>query len=341
MNKEKEVTIYDLAKALKLSPSTVSRGLKDHPEISKTTKNKISQMAMQMKYRSNTFASNLRNQRTHTIGVIVPRLSSYFVATVLAGMEKVANEKGYNLIISQSLESEKKEIANVKTMFNNRVDGLLVSLAFDTKDVHHFTNFIQKNIPLVFFDRVYEHRQCMSVVIDNFKNGYDVTTHLIKQDCKRITHITGNLHRNVYKERYEGYRKALHDGGLVYSNELLMVTEMNEQAGIDAGNTILKMKEMPDGIFLANDVTAANCMRVLKQNGIKIPQDIAIAGFNNDPITRVVEPNLTTVNYPGYEMGIIAATSLINHLDGVSNILATNKIVVKSELIIRESSLRK
>jgi LacI family transcriptional regulator len=341
MHKEKEATIYDLAKALKLSPSTVSRGLKDHPEISKSTKKKISQMAKQMEYRSNTFASNLRKQRTHTIGVIVPRLSSYFVATVLAGMEKVANEKGYNLIISQSLESEKKEIANAKTMFNNRVDGLLVSLAFDTKDVHHFTNFIQKNIPLVFFDRVYEHRQCMSVVIDNFKNGHAVTSHLIEQGCKRITHITGNLHRNVYKERFEGYKKALHDAGLVYSNELLMVTEMNEQAGIDAGNTILKMKKMPDGIFLANDVTAANCMRVLKQNGIKIPQDIAIAGFNNDPITRVVEPNLTTVNYPGYEMGIIAATSLINHLDGVSNILTTNKIVVKSELIIRESSLRK
>lgn len=181
----------------------------------------------------------------------------------------------------------------------------------------------------------------MSVVIDNFKNGYDVTAHLIQQGCKRIAHVTGSLHRNVYKERCEGYKKALQDAGLAFSNELLMVTEMNEQAGIDAGNSILKMKQMPDGIFLANDVTAANCMRVLKLNGIKVPQDIAIAGFNNDPITRVVEPNLTTVNYPGYEMGVIASTSLINHLDGVSNMLTTNKIVVKSEVIIRESSLRK
>ncbi|HEY6974817.1 MAG TPA: LacI family DNA-binding transcriptional regulator, partial [Chitinophagaceae bacterium] len=144
MYREKEVTIYDLAKALKVSPTTISRGLKDHPEISKNTKKKIFNLAKQMGYRSNTFASNLRKQHTRTIGVIVPRLNSYFVATVLGGMEKVANEKGYNLIISQSLESTKKEIANAKTMFNNRVDGLLVSLAFDTSDIHHFNDFIKK-----------------------------------------------------------------------------------------------------------------------------------------------------------------------------------------------------
>src|SRR6476469_2398214 len=156
MYREKEVTIYDLAKALKVSPTTISRGLKDHPEISKNTKKKIFNLAKQMGYRSNTFASNLRKLHTNTIGVIVPRLSSYFVATVLAGMEKVANEKGYNLIISQSLESAKKEMANAKTMFNNRVDGLLVSLAFDTTDIHHFNDFIKKNIPLVFFDRIYD-----------------------------------------------------------------------------------------------------------------------------------------------------------------------------------------
>ena len=336
----KEITIYDLAAKLNLSPATISRGLKDHPAINKKTKKKITDMAEAMGYRSNTFASNLRKSKTNTIGVIIPRLNSHFVGSVLGAMEKVANEAGYNIIVSQSMESAAKEIESTKTMFDNRVDGLLVSLAYDTGSIEHFDKFINRGIPVIFFDRVYEDNRSVRIVIDNFKNGYDVTTHLAEQGCKRIMHITGNLKRNVYSERYDGYREALKDAGIAFNKELVLSGELNEAAGMNAAESILAMKKMPDGIFGANDMCTASCMYTLKQHGVQIPGDIAIAGFNNDPISRIVEPNLTTVNYPAGEMGEIAATTLINHLTGISSASNTNVIVLRSELIIRSSSLK-
>jgi LacI family transcriptional regulator len=337
----KEITIYDLARELKLHPATISRALKDHHAINKNTKKKIVEMAEEMGYRSNTFASNLRKKKTNTIGVIIPRLNSNFVSSVLAAMEKIANDSGYNIIISQSMESVGKEIISAKTMFDNRVDGLLVSLAYDTDNIDHFEKFTKKGIPVIFFDRVFTNNDSVCIVIDNYKNGYDVTTHLVEQGCRRIMHVTGNLKRNVYLDRFNGYKKALKEAKIPYDEKLLVTGELNEIAGGEIGETILTMKKLPDGIFVANDICAASCMRVLKQNGIRIPEDIAIAGFNNDPISRIVEPNMTTVNYPAYQMGEIAATSLINHLNGLANIHTTNKIILKSELLIRESSQKK
>jgi len=336
----KEITIYDLAEKLNLSPATISRALKDNPAINKKTRKRIVDMAEVMGYRSNTFASNLRTSKTNTIGVIIPRLNSHFVASVLGAMEKIANDAGYNIIVSQSMESATKEIANTKTMFNNRVDGLLVSLAYDTGNIDHFDKFIKRGIPVIFFDRVYEDNKSLRIVIDNFKNAYDVTTHLAEQGCKRIMHITGNLKRNVYSERYNGYRKALKDAGIVFHKDLLLSGELNEAAGMEAAEKILAMNKLPDAIFGANDICTASCMHILKQNGLRIPQDIAMAGFNNDTISRIVEPNLTTVNYPAYQMGEIAATTLINHLTGVSSINNTDIIVLRSELIVRSSSLK-
>jgi len=337
----KEITIYDLAKKLKLSPATISRALSDHRAINKKTKKKIVDTAEALGYRSNTFASSLRKKKSNTIGVIIPRLNSHFVASVLGAVEKIANDSGYNIIMSQSMESVAREIANTKTMFNSRVDGLLVSLAYDTGNIDHFDKFIKRGIPVIFFDRVFEDDKCVRIVIDNFKNAYDVTTHLAAQGCTRIMHITGNLKRNVYAERYNGYRKALRDAGLPFQKDLLLSGELNEASGAAAGEKILAMKKLPDGIFGANDTSTASCMHVLKQGGIRIPGQIAIAGFNNDPISRIVEPNLTTINYPAYQMGEIAATTLINHLAGVSSISNTNIIVLRSELIIRSSSLKK
>lgn len=334
----KEVTIYDIAKALNISPATVSRGLNDHPAVNKNTKKKIINMAKEMGYRSNTFASNLRRQRTNTIGVIIPRLNSNFMSSVLAGMEKVANEAGYNLIITQSLETATKEAANALTMFNNRVDGLLVSLAFDTENIRHFNDFITKGIPLIFFDRVFDHKQCTGIVIDNVKAAYDATKHLIDQGCRKIVHITGNLKRNVYVDRLKGYKYALADHELEFKNSFLLETNLSEEAGHLAAEQILRMKSLPNAIFVANDTCAVSCIQTLKKADIAIPGTIAVVGFNNDPVSRVVEPNLTTVNYPGYEMGEVAARNLINHLNGSLDINSTNTIILRSELVIRESS---
>lgn len=339
MSTSKEITIYDIAKALEISPATVSRGLKDHPGIRKDTKKRILEAARTMGYQHNTFARSLRIKRTNTIGVVIPRLNSYFMSTVIAGMEKVANTHGYNLIISQSQESAKHEIASVNTMFNSRVDGLMVSLAYETENIDHFDSLLKKDIPIIFFDRIVEHAKCTSIVIDNTKAGLDATMHLLDQGCQRIVYIGGNLSRNVYADRLNGYKAALTQRGITFDPSLVIINTLSEQAGIEAAQQILQMNPRPDGVFAANDTSAVACIGELKRSGVCIPEDIAVVGFNNDPIARVVEPNLTTINYPGLEMGEVAATTLINSLSKLpgSNL---NTLVLRHSLIIRPSSLR-
>jgi LacI family transcriptional regulator len=339
MSISREVTIYDIAKELNISAATVSRSLKNHPAISDKTKQKILATAKEMGYRSNTFARNLRRQKTNTLGVIVPRLNSTFMSEVIAGMEKVANEAGYNLIISQSLEMMKKEAINAATMFNNRVDGLLVSLAYDTDNIAHFEPFIQKNIPLLFFDRIFDQQQYAGIVINNYQAAYEITVHLIEQGCQNLFHITGNLSRNVYADRFNGFRQALADHQIDYSPEYLLINNLSTQEGKAAAHLLLQKKTLPDGVFVANDTCAVACMLELMEQGIRIPEDISFAGFNNDPISCVVKPQLTTVHYKGIYMGEIAAQTLIKRLNH-SQEADNQTIVLPHELIIRQSSLK-
>jgi len=341
MSKEKEITIYDLARKLNISIATVSRALKDDPVVSKKTKKKIADLALEMGYRSNNFARNLRTSRTNTIGVIIPRINSSFMSAVIAGMENVANSEGYNLIISQSSESAEKERVNAATLFNSRVDGLLVSLAYDTDSLAHFEPFTKKKIPLIFFDRTSDKTEGTCIQINNFRAAYEATTHLISQGYTRIVHITATPKRNVYVDRLQGYKQALADQRIAFREDYVIVGNLSQEAGTDAAARILEMRPMPDAVFVANDNCAVGCMTALKHAGIRIPDDIAFVGFNNDPVSTVIEPNLTTVKYPGYEMGQIAARNLIDHLNGASSIHSTNTIILRSELMIRESSVRR
>lgn len=336
-----DITIYDIAKQLNLSAATVSRALNNNPAINAKTRKRVNDMAVEMGYRSNNFASNLRKGSTNTIGVLVHELKSNFITSVLAGIEKVTTEAGYDILIAHSSEKKEKEIANAHNLFHKRVDGLIASLAFDTENLDHFDPFFKKGIPVIFFDRVFENTEFAQVVINNYKAAYDITTHLAKQGCKRIMHITASLERNVYSERFRGYQQALKDHKLIYDKELLITNRLNEDAGIEAAEHILAMKKRPDAIFVTNDFCAAVLMRTLQDNGVHIPKDMAIAGFNNDAIGKIVSPKLTTIDYPGIEMGEITARNLMTHLQGVSNLALTNKIIIKSELIIRESSVKK
>jgi LacI family transcriptional regulator len=338
---EKEITIYDIAEQLGVSPATVSRALNDSPSINIDTRKKINALAEKLGYRHNLFARNLRLQKTYTIGVILHELNSYFITSVLAGIEKVVTEAKYNLIIVHSAENPDIEAANARNLFHKRVDGVIASLSFDTEDLSHFKQFQSKNIPVVFFDRVFENTEDTKVIINNFQAGYDATLHLVKQGCKRIAHITSSLKRNVYSERMRGYKQALIDHKLKFDEKLVVVDGFKEEDAIRSAKRILSMKTLPDGIFITNDFCAAVVMQLLKDEGIRIPQDIAIVGFNNDSIGKVISPKLTTINYPGFEMGLVAARSLINHLKGLWDMNLTNTIVIKSELIVRESSLKK
>ncbi len=341
MIKGKEITIYDIATALDISIATVSRALKDDPVVNKKTRKKVSDLAEELGYRTNHFARNLRQKQTNTIGIIIHELNSNFITSVLAGVEKVTAETDYDLIITHSSESYTKEMANAKNLFHKRVDGLIASLAFDTPDLNHFQPYIDKGIPVMFVDRVEQDGNNTVVIIDNAKCGYQATAHLIQQGCKKIAHITSSLKRNVYSQRYKGYRDALFDNGIPLDEKLVFVKDLSEKSGIEAALEILKMKSMPDGAFITNDFVAAVCIRTFKENGLKIPEDIAVVGFNNDAIGKLIEPTLTTINYPGKEMGEIAARNLINHLKGISDIHQTNTIIVRTELIIRNSSLKK
>ena len=341
MPKEKEVTIYDIASALNISIATVSRALKNDPVVSKPTKKKIFDLATKMGYRTNHFARNLRNQTTNTIGVIMHELNSNFMTSVLAGIEKVTTDAGYDIIIAHSSESFNKEIANAKNLFDKRVDGLIASLSFDTKNLDHFKPFKEKNVPVIFFDRVEQEGNNTVVVIDNDKCGYQATQHLIEQGCKKIVHITASLKRNVYSKRFNGYKAALADYGLPYDDSLLIVNDLSESAAIESAMQMLKMDPLPDAAFITNDIVAAVVMRTLKENGITIPGQIAIVGFNNDAICTLVEPALSTINYPGIDVGEVAARNLINHLKGIGNMQNTNTIIIRSNLIIRKSSLKK
>ncbi len=340
MQQEKDITIYDIAKQLDISATTVSRALKGHRMVNKNTRKRVFDLAKQLGYRSNNFASNLRNQHTKTIGVIIHELNSHFITSVLAGIEKITTEAKYDLIIGHSSETYKKEIANAHNLFHKRVDGLIVSLAYDTTDLSHFDPFIKKRIPVVFFDRVDENSQGARVVIDNFKTGYQATEHLVEQGCKRIAHVTASLKRNVYADRLKGYKAALADYNLEFDKSMLFVNDLSEEDSVKAALKIVKMKIRPDGIFITNDFCAAIMMQVFKDNGLRIPEDIAVVGFNNDVVSKIVTPKLTTIDYPGVEMGEIVARNLINHLQGVVNINITQTIVIKSALIVRESSLK-
>ncbi|GAO42634.1 LacI family DNA-binding transcriptional regulator [Flavihumibacter petaseus] len=340
MARDKDITIYDIATQLGVSPSTVSRALKNTNAVGNATRKKILATARELGYQTNTFASNLRKQRSNTLGVMVHELRSNFITSVLSGIENVAAETNYDLIIAHSSENAKKERANANNLFHKRVDGLIASLASDTSNLHHFKSFVDKSLPVVFFDRVFEQDLGAKVIINNFKAGYDATQHLIRQGCERIAHITSSLNRNVYSERLRGYKAALADNGIAFDERMVIVDGLAEEHAAYSAKRILKLSPLPDGIFITNDFCAAVVMQVLKDAGIHIPEDMAIVGFNNDAISKVISPKLTTIDYPGYEMGQIAARQIISHLKGTSNINTTNTIILHSELIIRESSLK-
>lgn len=337
---KKEVTIYDIAAQLNISTATVSRALRDDPVVNSKTKKKILDLAEQYGYQTNHFARNLRKQRTNTIGVVIPRINSYFTATVIAGIEQVANAAGYNLLISQSSDSFEREVSLVKTMFNNRVDGLLVSLSYNTNSLDHFEKFAQKNIPVIFFDRTQLTGNFTSISINNQKSGYQATKHLLEKGCRRIVHITLSHTQSIYQERFLGYAQALNEYNIPIDMSLVFRGDLYLECGMDAADYILSLPERPDGVFAANDTSAAACITSLKKRGIRIPQDIAVVGFNDDLICRIVEPNLTSIQYPGGEMGELAARSLIAHLNGSVDIMLTQHIQIRSDLIVRDSSKR-
>ncbi|HET8736820.1 MAG TPA: LacI family DNA-binding transcriptional regulator [Pricia sp.] len=342
MEKSKKITIYDLAKELQYSPSTISRALKDHESISKKTINLVKKAAKKRGYRPNNLAAGLRNNKTNTIGILISRINRPFIASLISGIEEKARKEGYNVIISQSNDIYENEVNNAILLYDRSVSGLIVSLAMETTDMSHFQQFIDHGIPVVFVDRVPAKINSYKVVIDNYRAGYLATKHLIEQGCKKIAHYGGAPHRNIYEDRRNGYLDALKEFGLPVDEELVIYfNTLSFEEGEQATNRLLDMAEPPDGIFSANDTAAVSAIISAKKRGIKIPEQLAIIGFNDDPIASIVDPPLSTVSHPATKMGQIAAKIILDHSVKDHDVNVSEITVLHTEVIVRKSSLRK
>jgi len=339
--KRKALTIHDIAEKLNISASTVSRALSHNPSISKATTEKVNAFAAEGGYRPNWIASNLRKRKTNSIGIVVPQINRNFFSCFISGVEKIAFKKNYNVIISQSNNLLEKEKKIVYSLFSNQIDGLIVSLSMQTNEFSHFKLFKENNIPLVFFDRVAPSLDTDRIVVDDFEAGYRATKHLIDQGYKRIAHIAGPTVLEIYSLRRDGYIKALKDNNIPVRKEYILTSHLLRKDGENSMKQFLELKIPPDAIFCGNDTSALGMMMYLKKIGIRVPEDIGIVGFSDEPFSELVTPTLSTLRQPGFEMGEKAAGLLIERIEKNDNTSGFSTIVMPTKLIIRESSSRK
>lgn len=340
MAKDK-TTIYDIAKTLQVTPSTVSRALKDHPRISAKTKKAVKEMASQLNYQHNNVAAALRSGNTFILGIVLPKVNRTFFSSVIKGVEQLVSQANYRVMITQSHDNFKTEQANIQALINAQVDGIIASIAKETTSYEHYQRVIDQQIPLILFDRVMEISNASTVVIDDFLGAYEAVSHLIEQGCRRIVHFTGVQSLNIYKYRLRGYREALEDHGIAFDPALVIESDMQLEDGKQVMQQLLDDGVDLDAIFASSDHSAMGAMQVLKAQKIRIPEEIAIVGFADEPFTAFVEPGLSSVNQKSEMMGQIAAKIFLEQVQFSGGEYTPTKTVLKPELIIRASSLKR
>lgn len=341
--KKERTTIHDIARKLNITASTVSRALKDHPRISTETKKAVLKAAQKLNYQPNHIAAALRNGRSNIIGIIVPTADRTFFSSVVRGIEEIANTSKYNVMICQTYDSYEKEVDTVEALLNARVDGIIASFAKNTTNFDHFLKVKERGIPLILFDRSNDALEVSHVVIDDFLGAYKATEHLLQQGCKRIGHFTNTRKISIYKERLRGYREALTDNGIPYDESLVVESNLQLEDGRSSMEQLLLRKEIPDGIFSASAYGILGAMQVLKEKGFKVPEQVALVGFSNEPFTSFTEPALSSVDQHSMRMGNSAAEIFLEEISSTrsNQKFIPQKIVLTPELIIRQSSLRK
>ncbi|WP_343688597.1 LacI family DNA-binding transcriptional regulator [Chitinophaga sp.] len=312
MSKRTEKTIVDIAEELGLSVSTVSRALNDHPNISARTKEKVKKMARKLGYRPNAMAAGLRNNRSKTIGLLVPRISMFFPATIGTVVQNKLQEHGYNVIICQSNDSYEQEVALTNTLYSARIDALAVSTTLYTTDFSHFDIFKDNNIPLVFFDRVPKNYDVTIVKGDDYLGGLTVTQHLIEQGCKDIVHISGPLTCSLYVERVAGFKHALQQHKIPFKKSRVFYQELTRDNAWQACEKIFAQQPYPDGIFAANDTTAIAILEYCRKINVRVPEDLKIVGYSNDPRAEIIHPGITSVDQFPAMMGERVAEALLD-----------------------------
>jgi LacI family transcriptional regulator len=316
---KKNVTIKDIAREVGVHHTTVSLALRNSPSIKEETRKKVWDKAREMGYRPNRLAQGFRNRRSHTIGVLVPNIQHHFFARFISEVSEKANQAGYSVMVFQSNEKLKAEKNNVEALADNRVAGVIASISKETIEGKHFETFNQEGIPLVFFDRVPHREKISKVVVDNFQGAYEAVSQMISNGRKRVAFITGSSHMNVYHDRLKGYQQALADNGFLFNEKLLVIGDFYMDDGIRGAKQLMALTEKPDAILAVGDDVAIGAIKYLKGIGIKVPDEVAVIGFDNDPMGMAIDPELTTVEQPVEQMAEAALQILLEEINSNEN----------------------
>lgn len=331
-----QVTIRDIALKLNISISTVSRALRGMSDVNAETRKKVLEAAHQLNYEPNLIAQSLRSNRTNTIGIIVPDVEVHFFSAIVSGIQEVASEVNFNVLFCQSNESYETELNNLKTLIASRVDGLLISLSRETQDVEHLLRVQQKNIPLVLFDRISDEIDTSKVDVSDMDGAYEAVKYLIDTGCRRVAYLAGPKNLAISNKRMDGYLKALRAAGITPDERLVIHCDSLKDDAGSATAQLLALDQKPDAIFCINDPVALQAIQVIKKHNLKIPADISVVGFTDDPVSALVEPALTTVAQPSHEMGKCAARLLIDQIKNYDG--SSKTVTLKTKLVLRDTT---
>ncbi len=337
----KKTTLKDIAIALNISTAAVSKALNDDSRISIKTKEAVKKVAKELNYQPNHLASALRKGKSNLVGVIVPRTNSNFFSSVIQNIEEVLNKKGYNIIITQSNESYKKECSNIDTLLFTQVDGIIASMANETTNLAYFEKVKSKGIPLILFDRGENDLNVDYIGINDYDSSHMIVEHLINQGCKRIAHIGGYRHTRIFNNRIRGYVDAIKKHHLPADEQLLLESNLTIEDGREKMLELLQLKNRPDAVYVASDFAALGALQILQEKNIQVPNEIALVGFGNEPFTAMVTPALSTINQHSAEIGKMAANTFLELADVAELKQTLNKKILQAELIVRDSSKRK
>ena len=335
------VTIKDIARALGLSTSTVSRALRDSYEISPETKKLVLDYAEKINYHPNPIALSLKERRSRSIGVIVSEIANSFFSQAIHGIDSVAHKNGYNVIIAQSRESFEREMQQLSLLTSRSVDGLLISVSTETKDFSALAELFQKGFPIVFFDRVVDEINTHKVIVDNYKGAYDATMHLIDSGCRHIAALAIAPVLSITKERVAGYEAALAERGIEADSSLVKYCQHGGMITLELEEVLrqlLNQDPRPDAILALSDKLTTGALRYFKTNHIDVPGSIGLIGFSNNDLTELFDPALSVIRQPAFEMGELAMTQLLQLIESKKPVTSFEKIVLTTELLIRHST---
>ncbi|MGN6420056.1 MAG: LacI family DNA-binding transcriptional regulator [Pseudobacter sp.] len=333
------VDLKRLAKELNLAVSTVSRALRDSYEISAETKQRVFELARKLNYVPNPYASSLRKQKSKTIAVVIPEIANNFFALAINGIESIAQEKGYHVLIYLTHEQYSREVSIARHLQSGRVDGLLLSLSGETNNYEHLQDLKQTGVPIVFFDRISESLNSARVITNDFESGMKAADHLIERGCRRIAYLSISNNLSIANKRMDGYLKALEKHGIAHDPKLVLQCSANDnEANYKAICNLLKKKNRPDGIFASVEKLAILSYQACEELKLRIPGDVKVLGFSNLETAAWLNPSLTTITQPAFEIGKEAAALLFKTIEKKSMNFSDEKLVLNSTLIVRNST---